>query len=164
MPGALAGLSVLWLVVARVADRTITGVMRRRHEFGPRSGDVGMAVLATPWRIVAALLPAVLSALIPSALAVSAAFLTGAVVSPASPTPLATPSLMAAALTWWVSAWWGPGGAALRRGTRGMTRVLVRRRRAHVAVLVAMGFVLLSALLMIRGGAAPDWGPFRVSA
>jgi hypothetical protein len=164
VPGTVVVLSLLWLVVARVADRTITGVMRRRYAYGPRPGDVGMAVAATPWRVLTALLPAALAALLPAALAVSAAFLAGSLISPAAPRPLARASLVAAAVTWWLAAWWGPGGTTLRRGTRGIARALAGRRRAHGAVLALLALVLLSALVMSRGGAVPDWGPLHPRA
>jgi len=161
VPGLVFVLSVLWAILARVADRTLTGLLRRRHEYGPRSGDVSMAVLALPWRVVAALPKALLGAVLPMALAVSTAFVVGSAISPQSPRPAAAPSLALATVAAWVTAWWGPGGATLRRGTRGITRQAVRRPRVRSGVTVGLAFLLLSGALVATRHPAPDWGPVR---
>jgi serine/threonine protein kinase len=158
VPGLAIVLSLAWAVVARVADRTITGTMRRRYSYGPRSGDLGVALAALPWRTLTAIPQALLGSLLPGALAVSAAFLAGAVISPGAPQPDAAPALAIATVVGGLAAWWGPGGMALRRGTRGMALGLARRRRLHVGVLVLLGFVLVAAVRVAGGGASPDWG------
>ncbi len=157
-PGLAIVVSLAWAVFGRVADRTITGTMRRRYSYGPRSGDVGVALAALPWRTLAAIPGAALGSLLPAALAVSAAFLAGAMVSPASPQPGSGPALMVATVVAWFTAWWGPGGGGLRRGTRGLVTGLSRRHRLHVGMVVFLGFLLVAAVLVIGGGAGPDWG------
>ncbi len=157
-PGLAILVSLAWAVLGRVADRTITGTMRRRYSYGPRSGDVGVALAALPWRTLAAVPGAALGSLLPAALAVSAAFLAGAMVSPASPQPGSGPALMVATVVAWFAAWWGPGGGGLRRGTRGVVTGLSRRHRWHVGVVVFLAFLLVAAVLVIGGGAGPDWG------
>ncbi len=158
-PGLVIVLSVLWLVLARVADRTMTATMRRRFEFGPRSGDVGVALASLPWRVVASVPMAAFALMFPALLAVSSAFLAAAVIEPSAPDPASGVPLVVACVTGWFAAWWGPGGSVLRRGTRGIARGVVSRRTGWRALLVLLGFVLVAALLVAGGGAAPDWEP-----
>ena len=158
-PGLVLVLSASWLLIARVADRTMTATLRRRYEFGPRSGDVGVAVAALPWRLLSSLPKTAVVLVMPVLLATSSAFLAAAVVAPSAPDPSTGPALAVGCVVGWFAAWWGPGGAVLRRGTRGMTRGLVRRRSAWRVVLVLFTFVLVAALLVANGGAGPDWQP-----
>ncbi len=158
-PGLVVLLSGLWLVVVRVIDRTVTATLRRRAAYGPRSGDVGAAVAALPWRVLTSLPRGLLALVFPVLLGGSAAFLAAAIVAPTAPDPQAAMPLAAGALIGWFGAWWGPGGAVLRRGTRTAGRSLTRRGIGGRAVLVLAVFVLAAAVLVAAGGAEPDWQP-----
>ena len=47
-------LFALWQVAARTVDRSLTSLVLRRHLAGHRRSDVPMAVLSSPWHLVAA--------------------------------------------------------------------------------------------------------------
>ena len=160
-PGLAIVLSLLWLVAARVTDATVTGLLRRRYQRGNRPGDVATTVAALPWRVVVATGITLLALLIPLLLAGSTAFLIAAASNPGAPKPNAAGPLAVGMVAGWVAAWWGPGGSAVRRGSRIAVRGLLPRRPLHIAVGVALGFVLVASLLVANSGAAPDWGPVR---
>lgn len=158
-PGLVVVLSLGWAVVARVADRTVTQTLMRRHDLGQRAGERSRAVLALPWRTISALPRAAFAAILPLGLAICAAFVVGAAVAPDAPRPGAAPSLITATLAGWFAAWWGPGGATMRRGTRAIARSVGRQRRARRAVMIALALVAVASVLRIADGAAPDWQP-----
>jgi len=156
----LVGLAWAW--VARSVDRTVTSLVVRRYEHGPRRRDVPVAVAMTPVHVVAAALAAGISAILPIiigvATVVSVALLWAAVFG-GPPTPGGAvgfaPGMAAAAIT----AWWGPGGAGLRRGSRSIVRTVARPGLLGdlvVGVLVA-GAVGLGVWAAIRGGVSLWW-------
>ncbi len=158
-PGMVVVLSGLWLVLARVVDRTATATLRRRAAYGPRPTDAGAAVVALPWRVLASVPRALVAMVFPLLLAASAAFLTAAVQSPQTPDPAGAMPLAAGCVVGWLGAWWGPGGGALRRGSRIAARSLTRRRPLGRGVMVLLAFLAVSSLLVVAGGSGPDWEP-----
>jgi len=118
-------------------------------------------VAALPWRVVVATGITLLALLIPLLLAGSTAFLIAAGSNHGTPKPNAAGPLAVGMVAGWVAAWWGPGGSAVRRGSRIAVRGLLPRRPLHIAVGVALGFVLVASLLVAKSGAAPDWSPVR---
>lgn len=127
----LAGwaLYAVWGLLARTVDRSLTGLVLRRHEVGPRRSDIPLAVLASPWHLVAAALSTVLSLLLPLAMAVilpmviSGLLTTTEMVAGIGPDhPLA---VGAGALVGALLGWWGLGSTSLRRGSRTVVRGLL---------------------------------------
>ena len=116
---------LLWSWAARTADRSVTSLVLRRHNRGRRRSDVPFAVVASPWHLVLGALATVLGALLPVVIGVCGAFstalasvaVTGGSPEPQNALPLAVGTGLAA-----LTAWWGPGGAALRRGSRSIVR------------------------------------------
>ncbi|SES21582.1 Serine/threonine protein kinase [Pedococcus cremeus] len=159
-------LFVLWCWVARTAERSVTSlVLRRHHRGGPRRSDVPMAVAASPWHVVVGALGTLGGLLLPLLVGVSAVFSTalawvgvaGGSPEPNSALPLAVGGLLAVLV-----AWWGPGGAALRRGTRSVVRGLAPGARgAQVAVVAGLLVAAGLALWSYQGGGVPTWWPWQ---
>jgi serine/threonine protein kinase len=154
---------LVWFVVARTADRSVTSLVLRRHASGIRRSDLPVAVASGPWHLVVAVVASTISVLLPgvvlvattvsTALGLSAA--TGGPVEPARSVPLAVGALFAA-----LTAWWGPMGAGLRRGTRSVVRGLTRSSVARQVLVGAalVGATALAGWVVTRGG-APTWTP-----
>ena len=156
----LVGLAWAW--VARSVDRTVTSLVVRRYEHGPRRRDVPVAVAMTPVHVIAAALAAVVAAIIPVvigvATVVSVALLWAAVFG-GPPAPGGAVGFAAGMAATAVTAWWGPGGAGLRRGSRSMVRTVARPGLIGdivVGILVA-GAVGLGVWAAIRGGVSLWW-------
>jgi serine/threonine protein kinase len=140
------GLLALWSVLGRWVDRTMTGLVLRRHEAGPRGSDLPMMMLAAPWHLVGAVLGAGLSLLLPVAFAVVAAALTSYGLAMAGvvdigiehPVAIGVGSLLGALTTWW-----GPGGISLRRGSRTIVRAVLP---AGVVTQVVVSLLSVGAL------------------
>ena len=158
------GLYALWGLGARTVDRTLTGLVLRRHEAGRRASDVPMTVLASPVHLVAAALSTMLALLLPLAMAVVIALvLSGLVtttellagVGPEHPLPMAVGALVGGGL-----GWWGLGSTSLRRGSRTMIRATVPRG-AVTGVLVVLCLVGAAALgfLALQAGDLVSWWP-----
>jgi hypothetical protein len=162
-PGAVLVLAAGWLLVGRVADRTMAATAYRRSTHGRRGSDPAVAVAALPWRALASIPWALLAAVLPISLAVCAAFIAGAAADPMSPRPQSQGALAAAALTGLSAAWFGPGGGAVRRPTRRAALGLGRRPRLRRAVRVLLVLLAVSGVLVALGGAAPDWAPLSGS-
>jgi hypothetical protein len=163
-PGGAAVALLVWMVVARTADRSALAVWRRRYAYGPRSSDVPLTVLAVPLRAALALLVSALLMILPLLVGASVAFLVGAamnggVTAPTTPTDPVALALAGAATA--LTAWWGPGGSSMRRGSTWLGRLSTRRRWLHLGVLVFFGFLVLAALLVVGQGSPPDFAPLR---
>ena len=161
-PGATVLLVLLWCWVARLSDRSVTWLVLRRFERGRRRSDVPMAVVISPWHLVASAASTLVTLLSPAIVAVAATF--GMVLAIASltslaPGPAAPPSLALGFAAGVVVAWWGPGGAALRRGSRSIVRGVVRPGIASelvVGVLIA-GAIALLVVAFARQGVLVWW-------
>ncbi|WP_392544205.1 serine/threonine-protein kinase [Oryzobacter telluris] len=159
----VAALALLgWVVLARTADRSVTSLVMRRHERGPRGSDVAVAVAASPWHLVIGAVGGVVTMALPLLVGVCAMFagalvmggLTGGEVSPDGVVPLSAAGVFAA-----LTAWWGPGGASLRRGSRSMVRGVTPG--ATIAQ-VAAGILLVGSALLVASavaGGGPSWWP-----
>jgi len=165
-PAIAVALVVLWCLVARCADRSVTSLVLRRHEHGPRRSDVPVAVLVAPWHLLSAAVATVLGLLLPLVVAVAAASCAALVMTAlnhgAAAGPLTSVTTAAGVLGGALMAWWGPGGAALRRGSRSLVRGCVRGDLARKVVVV--GCVLLAVGLvgwtLLRPG-EPNWWPWH---
>jgi serine/threonine protein kinase len=156
--GALVIAAAL-MITARTVDRTATELWRRRQDAGPRAGDIAVAVVALPWRLVQSTVSTALALVLPLLVGVSVAFITSiggprqgeiAAGTPSTPGPLAAAT--AAAL---LMAWWGPGGGTLRRGSRAMARTSIRTRGGRITVWVLLALVVLSAVMVVSKNQTP---------
>jgi len=161
VPGAVAVIGAVFAVVARTADRTGTALMRRRTAAGrARAGDVPAAVLALPWRLLAATVASALALVVPLLVAASTAFMVGAAVMPESPQPRDPLALAAAAVAGTLAAWWGPGGGSLRRGGGALLSAAAPTANARRVLLGVLVLVVLAGLLVASTGPTPDFTPF----
>jgi hypothetical protein len=98
---------------------------------------------------------------LPAVVGIATAFITAsAVTGSADARPGSGPALAAAAVAAALVAWWGPGGGAVRRGTRIVVRALTPTRGV-AGVLVTL---LVAGALFTAGarasGVRPDPAPF----
>ncbi|WP_134774152.1 serine/threonine-protein kinase [Ornithinimicrobium flavum] len=157
------GLYALWGLIARTVDRSLTGLVLRRYEVGPRRGDIPLAVLASPWHLLTAALSTVLSLLLPVAIGVivplvlSGLVTTTEVMAGVGPDhPLA---VGAGALVGGWLGWWGLGSTSLRRGSRTLVRGSVPAGAATVVVttLSLLGGAGLLAWAVLTGEHVSWW-------
>jgi serine/threonine protein kinase len=153
----------VWSVVARTVDHSVTSLVLRRHEAGRRRSDLPVAVATSPWHLFVAALSTGLALLLPLAFAIAATVITAGGLTELNlvsvgvehPLPVAVGSLLGMLM-----AWWGPGGLALRRGTRTMVRTLL----PHPTVTQVVSTVLLVGGLAVlvwtlQDGADVSWWP-----
>ncbi len=161
-PLAAWGVLALWSVLARTTDHSITSLVLRRHETGPRRSDVVVSVLTSPWHLLRGALGTALALLLPVGFAVAATVITASVLTEFStlaadynhPVPVAVGSLLGAFV-----AWWGPGGVSLRRGSRTIVRAVlpsVALTQVVVAV-VGVGGTALLAYAVLQGQPVSWW-------
>lgn len=160
----VAALALLvWTVLARSTDRSVTALIMRRHERGPRRSDVPVAVVASPWHLLMGILASVFGLLMPALIAVSGAFVTALALAAAqgggTPEPNALIPLGVGGLLAGLMAWWGPGGASLRRGTRSILRGVSPGASASrvVGLLLIVGAVAVAGAGVMSG--EPSWWP-----
>ncbi len=161
-PGVTLLLVVLWCWVARFSDRSVTTLVMRRYDRGRRRSDVPMALILSPWHILAAAVGTVVGLLLPLVVAVSTTF--SAVLGISSLTPLDSraatpPGLALGFLAGLAVAWWGPGGAPLRRGSRSVVRGVVRPGAVTDVVVTALVVLTvgLVVLALVRQGQVAWW-------
>ena len=158
------GLYAVWGLVTRTVDKSLTGLVLRRHEVGPRRSDVPMAVLASPWHLISAALGTLLSLLLPLAVAGVVALVFSGLVSstelmigvgPDHPLAVGLGSLIGG----WLG-WWGLGSTSLRRGSRTVVRGVVPSGVPSV-ILITLCLVGGGALayLSLTGGDFVSWWP-----
>ncbi len=163
LPVVAAGVVVLWSLVARFTDKSMTALVLRRHEAGPRRSDVPLAVASGPWHLLWAALSTVLGLLLPAFVAVAtvlSASLGLAVARGGDPEPERALPLAAGFLLGLLMMWWGPGGASLRRGSRSIVRGAVPSGTVSVVVagVLTIGAAALALWAWQRGGIL-DWWP-----
>jgi predicted Ser/Thr protein kinase len=163
-PVAAIALVILWSWCARFADRSVSWLGVRRHNRGRRSGDIPLAVLASPWQLIVSALATVLTLLIPAVVAVGSTLsiaLMSAAVAGGVPHPDRSAPLVAGCFLGLLMMWWGPGGARLQRGSRSLLRAVAPGKGAS-DFLVAACFMIgvgLGAWAWVRNG-QPDWWPW----
>ncbi|MGB5951269.1 MAG: protein kinase [Ornithinimicrobium sp.] len=170
------GLLGAWSALTRWIDRSMTGLVLRRHEAGVRSSDIPMTLLAAPLRLIPSVLTTLLWLVLPLGFAVVTAIGTAFALSQGldtsaaveDPLPIAVGSALGA-----VIGWWGPGSVSMRRGTRTLVRAVVPRGLTTqvVVTFLLVGAVALGGWALLEGqpvswwpspsGSAPllDWVP-----
>ncbi|MGB3187431.1 MAG: hypothetical protein WBB15_16385, partial [Ornithinimicrobium sp.] len=157
------GLLGLWSVLTRWIDRSMTGLVLRRHEAGIRGSDIPLTLLAAPLRLVPAVLTSLLWLILPLGFALTAAVATtigltqgaGMIVGIEDPLPIAVGSALGA-----VIGWWGPGSVSMRRGTRTLIRAVVP---PGLTTQVVVTFLLVGSLALgvwaLLGEQPVSWWP-----
>lgn len=156
------GVLAIWSVLARTVDHSVTSLVLRRHEAGRRRSDVPLAVIASPWHLFVAVLSTGLAMLLPIAFALAATVITAggltamgvASLGVEHPVPVAVGTALGTLM-----AWWGPGGLALRRGSRTLVRALLPSQIASqiVATLLLVGGGALLVWMVLDGGEISWW-------
>jgi len=162
-PLVAAGLIIVWSWWARFADRSVTSLVRRRHEHGWRRRDVPLAIVISPWHLVIAASATVIALLLPVAIAVASTFSAALALIPWSggqPQPGRSLPIVLGGLIGLLLAWWGPGGASLRRGSRSLIRGMAPGRTAAEELVVGAFFLLgagLGVWAWLRHGQPNPW-------
>ena len=157
------GLYAVWGVLTRTVDRSLTGLVLRRHEAGRRRSDVPMLVLASPWHLLAGLMATLFSLILPVGVAGVAALVVSWTVSASEALVGITPdhplAIGLASLAGALMAWWGPGSTSLRRGSRTVLRGVVPGGAATtvLTVLCAVGGMGLAVWAYVDGGLVSWW-------
>ena len=160
-PVLTAAVTVVLMVLARTVDRGTSALARRRYDHGARRSDGLVAVVTSPWHLLAGALATVVTAIMPAALGIATVFFTGLLLSPnGRPAPGSLLAVGTGALVALLAAWWGVGGLSLRRGSRTLVRALAPGRSARVVVPLLLAGALAVGYLAYRQG-APDWSPLR---
>lgn len=151
-----------WAVVARTVDRVGWALVVRRHAYGPRRRDAAVAVATTPLHMVAAVLLTALQLILPVLMAASVYFMVS-VVAPASDVPFSgVPAMAAAGAALVLTSWWGPGGGAVRRGSRAVIRGITP---GGIGSIFAVGLLLVgaaaAAALLLQNGGSGTWFPLQ---
>ena len=154
--------AALLMVLARTVERSTSALDRRRYERGVRRSDGFVLALTSPWHLVSAIAASAVALLLPLALGLATAFSAGLLITTrdGSPSPAALPAVAAGGAVALLSAWWGPGGSALRRGSRVAVRAVVPRRAARFVVPLLLLAAALAALLAMQAG-HPVWWPLQ---
>ncbi len=162
-PGVTLVVVLVWCWVARFCDRSVTALVLRRHDRGRRRSDVPMAVVLSPWHVLASAAGTVVGLLLPAVVALATTF--SAVLGISSVSALdaraaTAPALALGFLAGSMVSWWGPGGVALRRGSRSMVRGVVRPGTATQVVVAGLvvAAVALCTMAVIRHGDV-SWAP-----
>jgi hypothetical protein len=164
-PGVAVVALVVWSSLARAADRSMTGLVLRRHDRGRRPSDVPWAVVTSPWHFVLGIVATAVTLLLPALLAAAGVFasalllagMTGSEVEPGTPVTLVIGAAMALLLLWW-----GAGGAPLRRGSRSIVRALLPAGTVtQVVGWVLAGGGIVLVLLSGSRGTNYGWWPWQ---
>lgn len=157
-----SAICIVWglLAVMRVVDHANTALLLRRQQFGQRGSDAVMIGLSLPWRALVSVLSSLFLLVLPVLIGISVIFIAAATLAggtdqaiPAKPASLAIG--MAAIL---LSVWFGPGGGAVRRGTRLVLRGAITSRRAQLIAWSILGLFVIAAVMVISRQQSPDWG------
>ncbi len=157
------GLLATWSVLTRWVDRSMTGLVMRRHEAGVRGSDIPMTLLAAPWRLIPAALTSLLWLILPLGFGVVAALATaigldqGAGISTSIEDPVAIG--VGSALGGLVG-WWGPGAVSMRRGSRTLIRAAMP---SGLFTQLFVTFLLVGSIALgswaVLGGDPVSWWP-----
>jgi predicted Ser/Thr protein kinase len=163
-PMAAIVLVILWSWCARLADRSVSWLVMRRHNRGRRRSDIPLAVAVSPWHLIVSALATLLSLLIPAVVVVGSTLsiaLVSAAMAGGDPHPDRSLPVVAGGFLGLLMCWWGPGGARLQRGSRSLLRAVAPGRGTTdvlVAALLLVG-VGLGAWAWVRNG-QPQWWPW----
>jgi predicted Ser/Thr protein kinase len=166
-PGIAVLVLIVWSVVARAVDRSMSALVYRRYANGRRSSDIPLAVAAGPWHLVLGTIATALGLLLPLAVALAGVFAmalllagtSGGDLGPGSPLTLALGGFAGLAM-----AWWGPSGTSLRRGSRSIVRRLVPvGLPSQVVALALLAIGVGAAVVALSHGASLTWEPFAGS-
>jgi serine/threonine protein kinase len=156
------------IVLARTADRSVAARVRRTGDRGPSRMDPFVAVAATPLHLVLGALESVVTLALAGVLGLSAAFcaaLAGGSVSfssgRASQVAASQAAVAVGLLVALLVAWWGPGGASVRRGSRGLVRGLVRGRALTTLVVVVCLVAGAAAAYLAYSRGHPEFWPLH---
>ena len=150
-----------WSVLARTVERARHSLLLRRHNQGPRPGDVAGAVGRTPWYLVASVLGTALAVVPPATLGVCTFFAAQIAVPTTTGGAAGLVPLAAGAAVAWATAWWGPGGGGLRRGSRAVARAVTPGAPgALVAVTVCLAVLVVAGYAAATNAWEPSWYPF----
>ena len=164
-PGVAVVVIVVWSSLARAVERSMTGLVLRRHDRGRRPSDVPWAVVQSPWHLVLGMVATFVTLILPAAIAGAGVFAsalllagsTGSDVEPGTPVTLVIGAAMALLMLWW-----GAGGAPLRRGSRSIVRaILPAGPISQVTGWVLAGGGVLLLLTSGSRGANYGWWPFQ---
>ena len=153
---------VVWIALARTADRSVTSLVMRRHERGARSSDVAVAVATSPWHLVLGALGALVTVALPLLVGVCAMFTTSLVLGGLTGWDVPSDgilSLASAGVFAALTAWWGPGGASLRRGSRSIVRGVSPGATASQVVAAVLLVVAAGLLASAVAAGEPSWWP-----
>ncbi|MGW5237760.1 protein kinase domain-containing protein [Monashia sp. NPDC004114] len=162
-PGIAVVAFVVWSVLARATDRSVTALVLRRYNYGRRRSDLPYAVVASPLHLVVGAIATVVGLLLPLGAALAGVFATALLLAgtrgdglgPGAPITLAIGGALGL-----VMAWWGPGGASLRRGSRSIARRVVPvGLPMQIAAAALFSFGIVAAVLALNHGAALLWNP-----
>ncbi len=152
----------VWAALARTADRTVTSLVMRRHERGPRGSDVAVAVATSPWHLLVGAIGAVVALVLPLFVGICAMFAgtlaVSAVTASSAPADGVVP-LLAGGVFAGLTAWWGPGGASLRRGSRSIVRGISPGDLMRKAVTGGLLVGAAALVLLTLAGDGPMWWP-----
>ncbi|MFK5647149.1 protein kinase [Ornithinimicrobium sp. LYQ121] len=157
------GLYLVWGVTTRTVDRSLTGLVLRRHEAGKRRSDVPVLVVTSPWHLLGGALTTMFSLILPLGLAVVVALVLAGLVTSTEvmtgvgadhPVAVAAGSLVGG----WVG-WWGLGSRSMRRGSRTVVRTLVPLGTATLVVVtfLVVGGLALAGWSYLDGGSVSWW-------
>ncbi len=154
---------VAWALLARTADRSMTSIVLRRFQNGWRRGDVPVTVALGPWHLLTGAVAAAVGLVIPLLVGIAGVFcvaLAVSAVTASSPNPNQPIALSGGTALGLLMAWWGPGGASLRRGSRSLTRGVVREGlvTSVVGALLVVGGLGALVWSVLHGG-TPSWAP-----
>ncbi|HEX5336709.1 MAG TPA: hypothetical protein VFW55_12560, partial [Propionicimonas sp.] len=164
-PGVAVVVIVVWSSLARAVERSMTGLVLRRHDRGRRPSDVPWAVVQSPWHLVLGMVATFVTLILPAAIAGAGVFAsalllagsTGSDVEPGTPVTLVIGAAMALLMLWW-----GAGGAPLRRGSRSIVRaILPAGPISQVTGWVLAGGGVVLVLMSGSRGANYGWWPFQ---
>lgn len=164
VPWGALFIGCIWQIAARATYHSQVAQSLREREFGRRTMDTARTVAALPWHILKAASGSTLSLIMPLSLAAIAGAVFAVISLTMTPPPPDAAIVLGAALVALIVAWWGPGGTALRFGSRIIARSISPGPRGQWVAASVLGVILvavISTILQREGN--PDWVPGTMS-